>query len=217
MATGLNLALPLGSAVAKSFTYDNANYTTIDTWDGVIPAVANVTYVGGTATYTSGAAYYNTCVSQKTIKSVTVVPIIAPTAADQLTLTLYSLYAQAYGTATGAASPSLAGGTATSTSYNKVQFFNLTGTATNFLGIAVNSPLYNPMYVPVSGAKSAVVVVAGPGGTNTQTNFTFTTGPTGGIAMNPGDVLVAAKGTDTVGSYVLEIEGSFTPGSSFTL
>jgi hypothetical protein len=216
MATALNLAIPLGTATAKSFAYDNANYTTIDSFDGVIPAAANVTYVGGTATVTSGASLSWTSYGMRQIKSVTVVPNIAPTAADQLTLTLYSLAAQAFGTATGVASPALAGGTATSTSYNKVQVFNLTGTATNFLGIALNSPLYNPMYVEISGAKNATIVVAGPAGTNTQTAYTFPSGPNGGLTMNPGDLLVVAKGTDTVGSYTVEVEQAWTPGASFT-
>ncbi len=216
MATALNLAVPQGTSTVKSYPYDNPNYVTIDSINGVIPAAANVTYVGGTATVTSGAALNVAFTSAKTLKAVTVVPVTAPTGGDQLTLTLFSLAAQAYGTATGAASPALAGGTATSTSYNKVQFFNLTGTATNFLGIAVNSPLYNPMYVPISGNK-ATVVVAGPGGTNTQTAFQFATGPTGGISVGPGDVVVLAKGTDTIGVYAVEIEASYTPGTNFTL
>jgi hypothetical protein len=216
MATALNLAQPLGTSTAKSYAYDNANFVTVDALDATIPAVANVTYVGGTATVTSGASVSFTGVAQRQLKSLTVVPIVAPTAADQITLTLYSLYAQAFGTATGVASPALAGGTATSTSYNKVTIFNAAATATNFLGIAVSSPLYNPMYVPLSGLKGATVVVAGPAGTNTQTAFTFPSGANGGLTFNPGDVLVVAKGTDTIGSYAIEVEQSWSPGASFT-
>jgi hypothetical protein len=217
MATALNLAQPFGSAITKSFPYDNANYISVATWSGNIPAVASTTWAAGTATSVSGASFIQPVLAQATLKSLTVVPAVAPTAADQLTLTLYSLYAQAYGTATGAASPSLAGGTATSTSYNKLTFTNFTGTATNFLGIAVNSPVYNPMYVPISGAQKATVVVAGPGGTNTQANFNFATGPAGGIALNPGDIVVLAKGTDTTGVYAVSYEYSWSPGASFTL
>lgn len=202
MATAINLAQPLGTATAYSRTYDNALYTTIDELQGTIAAAA-----ASTLAFTG--------VAQKQIKSVTFVPTTAPNSVgDQITLTLYSLYAQAFGTATGAASPALAGGTATSTSYNKVSvFIEQSGTA--FAGLAASSPVYNPIYVQVSGAKGTVVV-AGPGGTNTQAGYVFPTGPTGGLTMGAGDVVVFAKGTDTLGVYQVSVETGYTPGASFT-
>jgi hypothetical protein len=201
MATAINLAQPLGTATAFSRTYDNALYTTVDELQGTIAAAVS-------------SAVSFTGVAQKQVKSVTLVPTTAPTAADQVTLTLYSLYAQAFGTATGAASPALAGGTATSTSYNKVSIF-IEQSGTAFAGLAANSPVYNPLYVQISGAKGTVVV-AGPAGTNTQAGYVFPTGPTGGLSVNAGDVIVLAKGTDSVGIYQVSVETSYTPGASFT-
>lgn len=200
MATGINLALPLGSAVSFSRTYDNALYTTVDEIQGSIAAAVNSSFV-------------QTGVAQKQIKSVTLVPTTAPTAADQVSLVLYSLYAQAFGTATGAASPALGGGTATSTSYNKVTV--TLGTGASFSAFAVNSPVYNPIYVNLSGAKGTVVV-AGPAGTNTQGGYVFPTGPNGGLTMNPGDVLVLAKATDSIGVFAVTVETAYTPGANFT-
>lgn len=200
MATGINLAIPTGTATSFSKPYDNALYTTVDELTGTIAAAVSSSVI-------------LTGVAQKQIKSVTFVPTTVPTAADQITLTLYSLAAQAFGTATGLASPSLSGGTATSTSYNKVTVTLGTGAA--FTAFAANSPLYNPLYVQVSGAKGTVVV-AGPGGTNTQAGYTFPTGPSGGLTMNPGDVLVLAKATDSVGVFAVTVETEYTPGSTFT-
>jgi hypothetical protein len=201
MATGVNLVQPQGSAATFSRTYDNAVYTTVDEITGNIAAAVNSSFIF-------------TAVAQKQVKSVTLVPSTAPVAADQVQLTLYSLYAQAFGTATGAASPSLAGGTATSTSYNKVSIF--LGTGVSFTAWATNSPLYNPIYVNLSGAKGTVVV-AGPGGTNTQGGYTFLTGPNGGLTMNPGDIIVLAKATDSVGVFAVTVETAYTPGTTFTL
>jgi hypothetical protein len=199
MSTGVNLAIPLGSAVAKSFTYDNAVYTTVDEIQGTIAAAVS-------------SSFTLTGVSQKQIKSVTLVPTTAGNA-DQLSLTLYSLFAQAFGTATGAASPSLAGGTATSTSYNKVTV--TLGTGASFTAWGALSPVYNPIYVNLSGAKGTVVV-AGPSGTNTQAGYVFPTGPNGGLTMNPGDILVLAKATDSLGVFAVTVETQYTPGSTFT-
>lgn len=200
MATAINLAQPLGSAVAKSFTYDNATYTTIDEIQGSLAAAAN-------------ASVILTGVATKQIKSVTFVPTTAPTSADQVSLTLYSLFAQVFGTATGAASPALSGGTATSTSYNKVTV--TLGTGASFAAYAANSPVYNPIYVQLSGAKGTVVV-AGPGGTNTQGGYVFPTGPNGGLTMNAGDILVLAKATDSTSVIAVTVETQYTPGASFT-
>jgi hypothetical protein len=201
MANAINLAQPLGAAASKSFAYDQANYVTADELQGTLAAAAS-------------SSFAITSVAQRQVKSVTLVPTTAPNSAgDSLSLTLYSLYAQAFGTATGLASPSLAGGTATSTSYNKVTV--TLGTGGSFLGVAASSPVYNPLYVQLSGAKGTVIV-AGPGGTNTQGGYVFPTGPSGGLSVGPGDVLVLAKGTDTLGVYSVTFETNYAPGASFT-
>jgi hypothetical protein len=200
MATGINLVQPLGTAVSFSRAYDNALYTNVNEVIGSIAAAVN-------------SAFQFTTVGQRQLKSVTFVPTVVPTAADQVTLTLYSLYAQAFGTATGAASPALSGGTATSTSYNKVTV--TLGTGASFTAWAANSPLYNPIYVQLDGV-TGTVVVAGPGGTNTQGGYKFPSGPTGGLTINPGDVLVLAKATDSVGVLQVTAETNYTPGASFT-
>jgi hypothetical protein len=200
MATAINLAQPLGTAVSYSRTYDNAVYVVVEEILNNIAAAVNSSVIV-------------TSVAQRQLKSVTLVPSTVPTAADQVQLTLYSLYAQAFGTATGSASPSLAGGTATSTSYNKISIFLGTGAA--FTAWAANSPLYNPLYVALDGV-TGTVVVAGPGGTNTQGGYKFPTGPNGGLTINPGDVLVLAKATDSVGVFAVSLETQYTPGASFT-
>jgi hypothetical protein len=203
MATALNLAIPVGTAKVKSNAYDNPNYTTNDEITGSLAAA-------------SSSSFTITTVSQKQLRSVTLVPTTAPNSVgDNITLTLYSLAAQAFGTATSAASPALAGGTATSTSYTKVSVFS-SATAAAFVGVGASSPVYNPLYVALDGNNYSVVV-ASPAGTNTQTNYVFPTGPTGGLTLNPGDVLVIAKGTDTLGVYAATLEFTYTPGSNFTL
>jgi hypothetical protein len=60
------------------------------------------------------------------------------------------------------------------------------------------------------------VVVANSVGTATQGGYVFPIGPNGGLSIQPGDVLIVTKGTDTGQLYVGEIELTFSPGGLVT-
>jgi hypothetical protein len=202
----LNISQGIFPGLSKSYAYDNTNYIQAD------PINFSLTAAGSSkATFTAFI--------KKQIKSVTLVATTAPTANDQLTLTLTSLAAQAFGTATGGSyygsgtyvvggTSTVTGGTSTATGSNTVTIGPLTSFGT--------APAYNPCYMPIAGGTYTVVVANGVG-TNTQTGYVFPQGPLGGLTMNYGDILVVAKGTDTVGVYQCELEITFTPGSNLTL
>lgn len=196
----LNVNAGILPANARSYAYDNTNYVQSDPVNFNIAATAS-------------ASFKMTAFTKKQLKSLTLVPTVAPTANDQLTLTLVSLAAQVFGTATGISYvPALTGTLGTSTS---------TATSSNTLTIGPlqtfgTQPAFNPSYMPISGGTYTVVVANGSG-TNTQTGYVFPTGPNGGLSLNPGDVLTVAKGTDTVGAYQVEAEMYFTPGTSLTI
>ena len=199
----LNISSGILSGYARSYAYDNTNYIQADPNPFTIAATGS-----------SGTNYVS--FTKKQLKSITVVPTTAATANDQLTITLVSLYAQAFGTATGGSyvpnygsvATSTTGGTSTATGSNTVTIGPLTTMGT--------APKFNPTYLPISGG-TYTVVVANSVGTNTQTGYVFPQGVLGGLTLNPGDVLTVAKGTDTVGSYLLELETTFTPGSALTI
>jgi hypothetical protein len=189
--------------LAKSYAYDNTNYIQSDPISFSIPAA------------TVGSAVF-TAFIKKQLKSIMVVPTIAATANDQMTITLQTNYAQAFGTATalstapvtGSLGTGTVGGTSTSTAVTLVTVGPLTTMGT--------APIYQPAYLNVAGG-TYTVVVAGAAGTNTQTGYVFPQGPNGGLTINPGDVLRFIKGTDSVAVYQCEAELTFTPGSNLTI
>jgi hypothetical protein len=206
----LNIQSGIPPLFAKSFAYDNTNYIQADPINFSIAAAGS-----------SSASF--TAFIKKQLRSITLVPTTAPTANDQLTLTLTTLYPQVFGTATSGsytgsgtyvvgvqagASGTLTGGTQTATGSTIVTIGPLTSFGT--------APAFNPSYMPLDNG-TYTVVVASSGGTNTQTGYVFPTGPTGGLTINPGDILKIAKGTDTIGVYQCEAEFVFTPGSNLTI
>jgi hypothetical protein len=196
----LNVSAGVPAVNARSYAYDNSNYIQCDPVNFAIAATAS-------------SSFKMTAFTKKQLKSITLVPTIAPGANDQLTLTLVSLAAQTFGTATGVSYvPALTGTLGTSTS---------TATSSNTITIGPlqtfgTNPAFNPAYMGISGGTYTVVVANGSG-TNTQTGYVFPTGPNGGLTVNPGDVLTVAKGTDTAGAYQCEAEMYFTPGTSLTI
>lgn len=206
----LNIQSGIPVLFSRSFAYDNTNYIQSDPINFSIAAAGS-------------SSFSMTAFTKKQLKSITAVPTTAATANDQLTLTLTSLYPQAFGTATGGsyvgsgtyvvgvqagASGTLTGGTQTATGSNTVTIGPLTSFGT--------APAYNPSYCPLDNGTYTVVVANGVG-TNTQTGYVFPTGPNGGLTLNPGDVLKIAKGTDTVAVYQCEAELYFTPGTNLTI
>jgi hypothetical protein len=195
----LNVSVGIPVANQRSYAYDNTNYIQSDPINFSLAAAGS-----------SNAKF--TAFTRKQLKSITLVPTTAPTANDQLTITLVSLSAQAFGTATGASYIPGGGtgivGTSTATSSNTVTIGPLTSFGT--------APVFNP-HVDILSGGTFTVVVANGSGTNTQTGYVFPIGPTGGLTVNPGDVLTVAKGTDTVGVYQCEAEFYFTPGSTLTI
>jgi hypothetical protein len=196
----LNVQVGVLPAASKSYAYDNTSYIQVD------PVSFSIAAAGS-------SSFKTTSFNKKQLKSITLVPTIAPTANDQLTLTLVSLAAQTFGTATGVSYvPALTGTLGSSTS---------TATSSNTLTIGPlqtfgTAPAFNPAYMQISGGTYTVVVANGSG-TNTQTGYVFPTGPNGGLSLNPGDVLTIAKGTDTVGAYQCEAELYFSPGTTLTI
>jgi hypothetical protein len=206
----LNIQSGIPTPLARSYAYDNTNYVQADPISGSIAAAGS-------------SNFKMTAFIKKNLRSITLVPITAPTANDQLTLTLVSLYAQAFGTATGGSYTGsgtyVLAGTSTTTQWTNGGTSTATGSNTVTIGPLVTfgtCPAFNPVYMNIDGGTYTVVVANG-GGTNTQTGYVFPFGNQGGLQLNPGDVLTIAKGTDTVGAYQIEAELTFTPGSSLTI
>ena len=208
---------PLG----KSFAYDE-QYPDPQVTSLVVGPI-------GTAQADVGASKQAVAISGgiagKQVRSLVITPLTAATSGDMFSLTLYSYAAQAFGTATATA-VTVGTGTTLGTGINKVQLCILTsvnGTATftnggvsgtQFVGFGTQVA-YNPTFIPLVGGTCTVIVTA-PAGTNTQGNYVFPSGPSGGLTLNPGDTLVIAKGTDTLSQYLVDVEWTFSPGGSFS-
>ncbi len=195
MALAVQVGLP--AAASQSFAYDNPRYLNPEGYDFTIAAAG------------SSSSKFTTY-TKKQLRSVTAVPTVIPTVgADNWTITLVSLAAQAFGTATGGSYLSNASGTNTATGSNTV-------TIPTFMQFGTQ-PIGNPNVAYFGGTSTYTVVVANGVGTNTQTGYVFPSGPNGGLTLNPGDILTIAKGTDTVATYVGEAEVYYTPGSTLSI
>ena len=223
------------AAQSRSYAYDESQYVQTDpvqfTLQAAINPGLNGTFTAATIG-TSSAAFVSGFAKQ--LKSLTVAPIagtaVLAAVGDFLQVYLVSMYAQAFGTATG---PSYFVGsntsgtfygssTTTGTNANVVQVFNVMTFMTGQRGAVLGTGSFNagtcaptPQTVQLAGGTFTVVVSNGVG-TNTQTNYVFPVGPNGGLTINPGDVLVITKGTDTVMQYTGELELTFTPGGLVT-
>lgn len=194
MVLAVQVGIPAASA--RSYAYDNTAYIQPEAYDFTIAAAG------------SSSAKFTTF-TKRQLKSVTAVPSVIPAVgADQWALTLVSLAAQVFGTATGGNYAGNASGTNTATGSNTV-------TMPNFMQFGT-SPIGNPNVAVLSGGTFTVVVANGVG-TNTQTGFVFPSGPSGGLSLNPGDILTIAKGTDTVATYVGQAEVYYTPGTNLSI
>lgn len=223
MASSLRTQVGVSGTLAKSYAYDEPAYFQADPQAFVIPPVQSTAWNGGTATNTTAPfALYSPFTNQQW-KSITIVPTVAPTANDQLSVTLTTLGqgSLVFGTATTVnylpSGMNAVTGTVTATASNIVTLSGKVG------GLAAGQtfplgtcPAFNPLYVAVAGGTYDVVV-ANAAGTNTQTNFVFPSGPSGGLLLSAGDVLKIAKGTDTIGAYNINLELYFTPGSNLTM
>jgi hypothetical protein len=206
-------------STARAFAYDE-QYPDPQTTSLVVGPI-------GTANADTGAARQAVAIlggpCGKQIRSITVTPLVAPTAGDNLSLTLQSYAAQVFGTATATA-VTVGNGTNLGTGINKVQFCIFTSvngtssyvgpTGTQFVGFGTQVA-YNPTFIPLVGGTCTVIVTA-PAGTNTQGNYVFPAGPAGGLTVGPNDTLVIAKGTDTVSQYAIDIEWTYTTGGNFS-
>jgi hypothetical protein len=204
---------------AKSFAYDE-NYPDPQVAVFVLGALGSATGNSGSpnAAILGGLA-------GKQVRCITVIPLVAPTAADFIGLTLQSYSAQVFGTATATA-VTVGNGTNLGTGINKVQFCIYTAlvgtttgsyvgpTGTQFVGLGTQAA-YNPTTIQLVGGTCTVIVTA-PAGTNTQGNYVFPAGPNGGLTVAPNDVLVISRGTDTLAQYAVEVEYTFTPGGNFS-
>jgi len=213
---------------AKSFSYDVRDYIQPDPVGFSIPAASASLAAWGNGT-TALTAF-----TQKQLRSLSVVATVGSAAAaggDYWTGTLTTLYAQNFngggnpvvsGTFSAIAgfNPSQVvgvGGTLTATGSNILTFTGTgVGLGNAFPAIGTNLPINNP-YVAVLDGGTCTVICRGPGGTWTNTQYVFPSGPNGGLSMNPGDVFQLAKGTDTSAVYVGEAEFTFTPGTTFTI
>lgn len=209
MASNLATQVGVTSALAKSYAYDEPQYVQADPINFTIAAAGS-------------SSVKFTSFTTKQLKSVTIVPTVAPTANDQLQLQLVTLGGAglAFGTATTVnytpAAIVAAQGTVTATGSNTITLSGVgNGLAAGQTFPLGTCPAYNPCYFPVAGGTYAVVVANGAG-TNTQTSYVFPSGPSGGLTLSAGDVLTISKGTDTVGVYQGEAEFYFTPGSNVT-
>lgn len=208
---------PVALSTARAFAYDE-QYPNPQTSSFVLGALGSATNNGGSANVAIVGG-----VAGKQVRSITISPIVAPTAGDSLSLTLQSYAAQVFGTATATA-VTVGNGTNLGTGINKVQFCIFTtvnGTAsyvgptgTQFVGLGTQAA-YNPTFIPLVNGTCTVIVTA-PAGTNTQGNYVFPAGPNGGITVGPNDVLVLARGTDTLAQYAVDIEWTYTPGGNFS-
>lgn len=221
------------AAQSKSYAYDEAGY--------VYPHVLPVNLTRGPDLWTAGTqtkvigtatAAFVTC-NAKQVRSLTLQPVsgtaVLAAGGDYIQIYLVSMYAQTFGTATG---PSYFVGSNTSgtfygsstntgTNVNVVQIFNvmtfMTGQAGAVRGtgslVATAAP--TPQTVQIAGG-TFTIVVANSVGTTTQGGYVFPVGPNGGLSLNPGDLLIVQKGTDTVLEYVGELEFTFSPGGLVT-
>jgi len=237
---GVNANFQLGfsattgtAAQSKSYAYDEAQYSQTD--------VATFTLTGsyplGTAT---GAAIIGTASAcfvsafNKQLKSLTVIPVggtaVLAAGGDYFQIYLVSPYAQVFGTATapqqlvaGISTGTFYGSsTNTGTAWNVVQIFNVMTFMTGQCGAVLGTGSFKagtggptPQTVQLAGG-TFTIVVSSPAGTNTQGGYVFPVGPNGGLTIQPGEVLIVAKGTDTVMQYVGELEFTFTPGGLVT-
>jgi hypothetical protein len=218
-----------GTLIAKSYAYDEAQYTQTDP---INLQLGGNGYAGGTATGVTLAAVSVAAFTAKQLKSITVVPTTAETAGDFVQLDLYSMQPQVFGTATGTLCYNVASlaantpgflGTIMGTGVNRVRICAIVGNGGTGVGGASGTQAfglgtmvaYNPTYVNIAGATATIIVVA-PAGTNTQSAYVFPTGPNGGLSIAPGDVLTLTRGTSSVGVYQVELEMTFTPGGAVT-
>jgi hypothetical protein len=231
----LGLSATVGTAAqSRSYAYDESQYVQTDP----VQFALSGSYPTGTAT---GAAIIGTATAvfvtafNKQLRSMTVVPIagtaVLAAGGDYFQIYLCTPNAQAFGTAT-AASTLVAGvstgtfygsSTNTGTSWNVVQIFNVMTFMTGQGGAVVGTGKWGssgtaapvPQTVQLAGG-TFTVVVSGPAGTNTQGGYVFPIGPNGGLTIQPGEVLIVSKGTDTVMQYVGELELTFSPGGLVT-
>lgn len=230
LGTCTTLGVGCGTQISKSFSYDEAQYQYSQSMIGLI----------GTDTSAASLSCYFPAYTQKQVKSITIVPVVIPAAAEYILVDLFSMQPQTFGTATGtlcyniaAASGAVQGstivadtpgflGTVEGTGYNQVRLLSIVGNAGTAIGGVTGSmafgfgtqSAYNPIYVNLAGA-TATVVVAGPVGTNSQANYVFPIGPNGGLSMYAGDVLRIQRGTGS-GAYSVEVEFTYTPGATVT-
>jgi len=220
-------------AQSKSYAYDEGQYVQTDASPFMLVSSYPVgTATGASITGTASAVFVSAIAKQ--LKSITAVPVygtaVLAAGGDYFQIYLVSNYPQVFGTATG---PSYFVGsntngtfygssTTTGTACNVVQIFNvmtfMTGQRGAVLGTgSLNSGTcgYTPQTVQIAGGTFTVVVANGVG-TNTQGGYVFPSGPNGGLTLNPGDVLIITKGTDTVMQYAGELEMTFTPGGLVT-
>lgn len=224
------LSVTTGTAAqSRSYAYDESQYIQVD------PVQFSLTgsYPLGTAT---GAAIIGTATAvfvsafNKQLRSITAVGVggtaVLATGGDYFQIYLVSMYAQAFGTATGpsyfvsgvSTGTFYGSSTTTGTTANVVQIFNvmtfMTGQSGAVLGTGsfkAGTAAPTPQTVQLAGG-TFTIVVANSLGTTTQGGYVFPIGPNGGLTLQPGDVLIVAKGTDTVMQYVGELELTFSPG-----
>lgn len=216
------------AAQSKSFAYDEAQYV----YSQFVPFFLNT--LAGTSGALGGGQYKYVAPTGVQVRSITLVPILGTAVlaggGDYIQVYLASAYAQAFGTATG---PSyfVAGintgtfygsSTNTGTNINLVTVFNvmtfMTGQAGAVLGtgsLVAGTAGVTPQIAQFDNG-TYTVVVANSLGTATQGGYVFPIGPQGGLTLQPGDVLIIAKGTDTVMGYAGQLEVTYTPGAYVT-
>ena len=219
MANLIQVTQGIPTKNSKSFAYDEAPYIVNHGVPGSVAAatVSPIVWPNGTSKLTFFC--------QKQLKSLTIVPLTAPTpASENWNGTLTTLWPVNFngvlnptGTYTQVAcafgAPGVTG-TLTSSGLQTIAVF--TGTLGSFPPNLGTQAINNP-YVSVLGGGTCTVACSGPSGTWTVGNYVFPTGPGGGLTCNPGDVLTLAKGTDSVAIYSVVAEFSFTPGSTFSI
>jgi hypothetical protein len=219
--------------VAKSYAYDEAQYTQTDPIN--LQLGGQSSWAAGTSTANTGgaSAYASFCAfTNKQVRSITYVPTVAETALEFVQIDLYSMQPQTFGTATGTLCYNAASlgagtqgylGTIMGTGVNRVRICGIIGAGGTGIGGATGTQAfgvgtavaYNPTYVNLAGATATIIVVS-PAGTNTQAGYVFPTGALGGLTMFPGDVLTFTRGTGTLGVALLEVEATFSPGGNVT-